>query len=166
MSAAGQYPLQGYRVINFGWVFAGPYLATMLGDLGAEVIKIETRSRIDSMRLSPDNLDRDPDRDPWFHSGVRNQLSVAIDMDQPQAIPLLKNLIKISDIVVENFSPKVLKQHGLDYQSLAEVNPGIIMVSLPAAGHYGPLRDAQTYGPSSLSLSSYPGSLSLYHPPL
>ena len=128
MSAAKPYPLQGLRVINFGWVFAGPYLATMLGDLGAEVIKVETRSRIDSMRLSPDNLDRDPDRDPWFHSGVRNQLSVSLDMAQPQAIPVLKKLIKISDMVVENFSPKVMKEHGLDYQSLVKVNPGIIMI--------------------------------------
>ncbi|MBL7119205.1 MAG: CoA transferase [Dehalococcoidia bacterium] len=162
MSTAGQYPLQGCRVVNFGWVFAGPYLATMLGDLGAEVIKIETRSRIDSMRLSPDNLDRDPDRDPWFHSGVRNQLSVTIDMNQPQAIPILKNLVKISDIVVENFSPKVLKQHGLDYQSLAEVNPGIIMVSLPAAGHYGPLRDAQTYGPSLTGLAGVDNLVGYY----
>jgi len=153
LSTAEKMPLQGYRVINFGWVFAGPYLSTMLGDLGAEVIKIETRNRIDSMRLSPDNLDRDPDRDPWFHSGVRNQLSVTLDMAQPKAIPIIKNLVKISDIVVENFSPKVLKQHDLGYESLKEVTPGIIMISLPATGHYGPLRDAQTYGPSLTGLA-------------
>lgn len=152
-----QYPLQGYRVVNFGWVFAGPYLATMLGDLGAEVIKVETRSRIDSMRISPDNLDRDPDRDPWFHSGVRNQLSVTIDMEQPQAIPLLKDLISVSDIVIENFSPRVMKAHGLDYESLTEINPDLIMISLPAAGKYGPLRDAQTYGPSLTGLAGIDG---------
>ena len=157
MTSTNQLPLSGYRVINFGWVFAGPYLATMMGDLGAEVIKVETRSRLDSMRLSPDNLDRDPDRDPWFHSGVRNQLSVTIDMAQPQAIPLLKELVKISDIVVENFSPKVLKQHGLGYESLKEINPGLIMISLPATGHYGPLRDAQTYGPSLTGLAGVDG---------
>ncbi len=157
MSTTDQFPLSGYRVINFGWVFAGPYLATMMGDLGAEVIKVETRSRLDSMRLSPDNLDRDPDRDPWFHSGVRNQLSVTIDMAQPQAIPLLKELVKISDIVVENFSPKVLKQHGLGYESLKAINPGLIMISLPATGHYGPLRDAQTYGPSLTGLAGVDG---------
>ncbi len=162
MSAAKPYPLQGLRVINFGWVFAGPYLATMLGDLGAEVIKVETRSRIDSMRLSPDNLDRDPDRDPWFHSGVRNQLSVSLDMAQSQAIPVLKKLIKISDMVVENFSPKVMKEHGLDYQSLVKVNPGIIMISLPATGHYGPLRDAQTYGPSLTGLAGIDNMVGYY----
>lgn len=153
MSTEQQYPLQGYRVVNFGWVWAGPYLATMLGDLGAEVIKVETKSRIDSMRLSPDNLDKDPDRDPWFHSGVRDQLSITVDMEQPQAIPILKKLVGISDIVVENFSPRVMKSHGLDYEALAEVNPGIIMISLPAAGQWGPLRDAQTYGPSLTGLA-------------
>jgi len=157
-----QYPLQGYRVINFGWVFAGPYMASMLGDLGAEVIKVETRNRIDSMRLSPDNLDREPDRDPWFHSGVRNQLSISIDMDQPQAIPVLKDLIRISDVVVENFSPRVMTEHGLDYKSLAETNPGIIMVSLPAAGQYGPLRDAQTYGPSLTGLAGVDSMVGYY----
>ena len=125
----------------------------MLGDLGAEVIKVETRSRIDSMRLSPDNLDKDPDRDPWFHSGVRNQLSVTLDMAQPKAIPIIKNLVKISDIVVENFSPRVMKDRDLDYEGLAKVNPAIIMISLPAAGGYGPLRDAQTYGPSLTGLA-------------
>lgn len=162
MSPGKPLPLQGYRVINFGWVFAGPYLSSMLGDLGAEVIKVETRSRVDSMRLSPDNLDRDPDRDPWFHSGVRNQLSITIDMAKPQAIPVLKNLIRISDVVVENFSPRVMKAHGLDYESLVEVKPSIVMISLPAAGQYGPLRDAQTYGPSLTGLAGVDNMVGYY----
>jgi len=149
-------------VINFGWVFAGPYLSTMLGDLGAEVIKVETRSRVDSMRLSPDNLDRDPDRDPWFHSGVRNQLSVTLDMAQPKAIPIIKRLVKISDVVVENFSPRVMKDHSLDYDSLVQENPAIIMISLPAAGKYGPLRDAQTYGPSLTGLAGVDSMVGYY----
>ncbi len=134
----------------------------MLGDLGAEVIKVETRSRVDSMRLSPDNLDRDPDRDPWFHSGVRNQLSVTLDMAQPKAIPIIKNLVKISDVVVENFSPRVMKDHDLGYESLVQVNPAIVMISLPAAGSYGPLRDAQTYGPSLTGLAGVDSMVGYY----
>ena len=134
----------------------------MLGDLGAEVIKIETRSRIDSMRLSPDNLDKDPDRDPWFHSGVRNQFSITLDMEQPKAIPVIKDLIKMSDIVIENFSPKVMKEHGLDYPALKQIKPDIIMISLPATGHYGPLRDAQTYGPSLTGLAGVDGLVGYY----
>jgi benzylsuccinate CoA-transferase BbsF subunit len=126
------------------------------------VIKVETRSRIDSMRLSPDNLDRDPDRDPWFHSGVRNQLSVTTDMAKPQAIPILKDLIKISDVVVENFSPRVMSTHGLDYDNLIRVKPDIIMISLPAAGQYGPLRDAQTYGPSLTGLAGVDNMVGYY----
>ena len=162
MRPAKPLPLQGYRVINFGWVFAGPYLASMMGDLGAEVIKVETRSRIDSMRLSPDNLDRDLDRDPWFHSGVRNQMSVTIDMANPKAIPVLKDLIKKSDVVVENFSPRVMSTHGLDYDNLIQVKPDIIMISLPAAGRYGPLRDAQTYGPSLTGLAGVDNMVGYY----
>ena len=149
-------------MVNFGWVFAGPYLASMLGDLGAEVIKVETRSRIDSMRLSPDNLDRDPDRDPWFHSGVRNQLSVTLDMAKPEAVPVIKNLISMSDVVVENFSPRVMSAHGLDYVNLTEIKPDIIMISLPAAGQYGPLRDAQTYGPSLTGLAGVDNMVGYY----
>jgi len=83
-------------------------------------------------------------------------------MEQPKAIPVIKDLIKMSDIVIENFSPKVMKGHGLDYPALKQIKPDIIMISLPATGHYGPLRDAQTYGPSLTGLAGVDGLVGYY----
>ena len=140
------YPLEDLRVLDFGWVLAGPVVATLLGNLGAEVIKIESRKRIDSMRLSPDNLSLDPEKDLLFHSLNRNKLSISIDITHPKANKILKGLVEISDVVVENFSARVMARHGLDYQALKGVNPSIIMISLPATGMSGPLSDVITYG--------------------
>lgn len=149
-----QLPLKGYRVVNFGWVAAAPMAASFLADMGAEVIKVESTKRIDSLRLSPDNLDLDPDKDPWFHSGSRSQLSITVDLASPKVILLLKRLIGMSHVVLENFSPGTMKELGLDYDSLREVNPEIIMISMSATGQYGPLRNAVTYGPSLNGLAS------------
>ena len=143
-----EFALDGYRVLDFGWVAAGPILGSMLANMGAEVIKVESKTRLDSMRLSPDNVDKDPERDPWFHSINRNKMSISVDMAKPEGTEILKKVVKISDIVIENFSPKVMPKFGLDYESLREVNPKIIMVSLPATGKEGPLSDVITYGMS------------------
>lgn len=143
-----KFALGGYRVVDFGWVAAGPILGSLLANMGAEVIKVESKRRMDSMRISPDNLDKDPEKDPWFHSINRNKMSITVDMSKPKGSEILKNLVKISDIVIENFSPKVMPKFGLAYESLREVNKKIIYVSLPATGLEGPLSDVITYGMS------------------
>ncbi|TAK36483.1 MAG: CoA transferase [Chloroflexota bacterium] len=158
-----QRPLQGIRVIDFGQTMAGPLLSCMLADMGAEVIKVETRKRPDSLRLSPDNLERDVERDPWFHSANRNKLGITVDFSHAEGVELLKRLVAVSDIVVENFSPDVMAKRGLDYATLRLVNPALVMISLPAAGQTGPLADLVTYGPSLTcfsgvdSMVGYPG---------
>ena len=152
-----EFALEGYRVVDFGWVAAGPILGSMLANMGAEVIKVESRTRLDSMRLSPDNLDKNPEKDPWFHSIHRNKMSITVDMAKPKGVELLKNLVKKSDIVIENFSPKVMPKFGLEYESLRKVNPKIIMVSLPATGREGPLSDVITYGMSLQGLCGLDG---------
>ncbi|RLG33496.1 CoA transferase, partial [Methanosarcinales archaeon] len=152
-----EFALEGYRVVDFGWVAAGPILGSMLANMGAEVIKVESRTRLDSMRLSPDNLEKDPEKDPWFHSINRNKMSITVDMAKPKGVELLKNLVKKSDIVIENFSPKVMPKFGLEYESLRKVNPKIIMVSLPATGREGPLSDVITYGMSLQGLCGLDG---------
>jgi benzylsuccinate CoA-transferase BbsF subunit len=156
-------PLEGIRVIDFGQTWAGPVVSSLLGDLGAEVIKVESRKRIDSLRMSPDNVTRDPEEDPWFHAANRNKWGITIDIAHPKAKPIVLKLISFSDVVVENFSPEVMERYGLDYNSLRKVKPDIIMISLPAVGMQGPLRDVRTYGPSLNgiagidSLIGYPG---------
>jgi benzylsuccinate CoA-transferase BbsF subunit len=149
------YPLEGYRVVDFSWVWAGPLLGMILADMGAEVIKVETNKRLDSARLTPGRSTVGPETDFVFHSMNRNKLGITVDMSQAKGAELIKELIKISDIAVENFSPKGLKNLNLDYNVLSQVNPKLVMISLPAAGQYGPLSDIVTYAPSLGALCGY-----------
>jgi benzylsuccinate CoA-transferase BbsF subunit len=158
-------PLQGIRILDFGWVWAGPVVGQILGDMGGEVIKVESRRRLDFVRLFPPFAGGKPDPDGglFFHSLNRNKLSLTLDLTQAKAVELLKRLVKLCDVVVENFSPKALPKLGLDYPALREVKPDLIMVSLSAAGQTGPWRDVLTYGPSLGALAGldsligYPG---------
>ena len=147
------YPLEGYRIIDFGWAAAAPRATCLLADMGAEVIKVETQKRLDPVRFGPDNLTRDPEKDPLFHSINRNKLSILLDLTQPQGVELIKRLVRISDVVVENFSPGVMKRFGLDYDELKGIKPEIIMISFPGVGREGPLADVVTYGPSLAGLA-------------
>lgn len=149
------YPLDGYRVIDFSWVWAGPLLGMVLADMGAEVIKVETNKRLDSARLTPGRSTIGPETDFVFHSMNRNKLGITVDMSDPRGAALIRELVEISDVAVENFSPKGLRNLGLEYASLREVNPKLVMVSLPAAGQYGPLSDIVTYAPSLGALCGY-----------
>ncbi|MDO8490559.1 MAG: CoA transferase [Dehalococcoidia bacterium] len=153
--ASAEYPLEGIRITDFGQVWAGPILSGLLANMGAEVIKIETRKRLDSVRLGPDNVERDPEKDPWFQCINRNKLSITVDFSDERGVALLKKLVKISHVVSENFSPGVLKRHGLDYDSLVKIKPDLIMVALPGAGSFGPMADLVTYGPSIVGLCGY-----------
>jgi benzylsuccinate CoA-transferase BbsF subunit len=149
------YPLQGYRVVDFSWVWAGPLLGMLLADMGAEVIKVETNKRLDSARLTPGRSTVGPETDFVFHSMNRNKLGVTVNMSNPRGAELIRELIKISDVAVENFSPKGLRNLGLAYDELSRINPKLVMISLPAAGQYGPLSNIVTYAPSLGALCGY-----------
>jgi len=149
------FPLDGYRVIDFSWVWAGPLLGMVLADMGAEVIKVETKKRLDSARLTPGRSTVGPETDFVFHSMNRNKMGITVDMSHPRGAALIRELVEISDVAVENFSPKGLRNLGLEYASLREVNPRLVMISLPAAGQYGPLSDIVTYAPSLGALCGY-----------
>lgn len=146
-------PLEGYRVIDFGWAAAAPRATCLLADMGAEVIKVETRNRLDPVRFGPDNLSRDPEMDPLFHSINRNKLGILLDLKIAEGIELIKQLVRISDVVVDNFSPGVMKRFTLDYDDLKLIKPDIIKVSFPGVGRKGPLADVVTYGPSLAGLA-------------
>lgn len=145
--------LEGYRIIDLGWAAAAPRCTCILADMGAEVIKVETRRRLDPVRFGPDNLTRDPEKDPLFHSINRNKLGVTLDLTRPEAVKLFKELVKVSDVVVENFSPGVMRRLGIDYDELRKVKPDIIMASFPGVGSEGPLSDVVSYGPSLAGLA-------------
>ncbi len=135
-------PLAGVRVLDFSWALVGSITTKALGDLGAEVVKIESRSRPCLSRIdvqvsasSPGNFDDKP----WFAHLNSSKKSVALDMKRPEARELLDPLIEWADVVVENFSPGTMAKLGLDYERLAECNPGIIMASGSVYGQTGPL---------------------------
>lgn len=146
-------PLDGIRIVDLGWAAAAPRATCLLADMGAEVIKVETQKRPDPVRYGPDNLTRDPEMDPLFHSINRNKLSVLLDLTRPEAVDLFKKLIAISDVLVENFSPGVMERLGLDYDRLTEVKPDLVMASFPGVGREGPLCDVVAYGPSLAGLA-------------
>lgn len=153
-------PLQGVRVVNFGWVWAGPVVGQTLGFLGAEVLKVESNARIDMTR----NLPPFAEGKPGFNRSLSNNAcwagngSVSLNLKEPEAIELALQLIATADVVVENFGPGVMERMGLGYGALSKVKPNIILFSMPAAGLTGPLKNVRTYG---LSLSSITGLDSL-----
>lgn len=149
-------PLTGLRVANFGWVWAGPVVGQTLSFLGAEVYKIESRARIDLTRMLPPFAGgvRDPDRSISNHAGWAGNGSVSLNLKNPAAQELARQLIARCDVVVENFGPGAMQEMGLHYEALRAVKPDVVMLSMPAAGLYGPLKDVRTYG---LSLSSITG---------
>ena len=145
-------PLDGYRVADLGQVWAGPVLAHLLGDMGAEVIRIESRAGTDIMRqISTDPSEIRKALEANFV--YRNRTCVTLNFTKPEGVELVKELVKHCDIVIENFSPRVLQKFGLQYEALREVKPDLIMVSMSAAGQYGPYRDLLGYGPSINSVS-------------
>jgi len=146
-SGPAHAPLEGVRVVDFGWVWAGAVPGHILADLGAEVIKIETATRLDYMRQGKPivGTQRDPEQNPMFQSVNRGKLSFRIDMTRPQGAALIRELAAASDVVIENFSPGVLERQGLGWPALSNVSPGLIMCSMSAAGASGPLRDIRTY---------------------
>jgi benzylsuccinate CoA-transferase BbsF subunit len=139
-------PLKGLRVINFGWVWAAPVLGHTLGDMGAEVIKVETRKRPDLTRMLPKTMHDLPRESLYSHTTFRNQLGVTIDLATPKGAELARDLIRSADVVIENFSPRVMRGYGLTYETIRELRPDVVMISLSAAGQTGPLSEITTFG--------------------
>jgi crotonobetainyl-CoA:carnitine CoA-transferase CaiB-like acyl-CoA transferase len=140
-------PLSGVRVLDFSWALVGSVTTKTLGDLGADVIKVESRTRPCLTRLDVQvsaSKAGDFDDKPWFAHLNTSKRSLALDMKRPERRELLAPLIQWADVIVENFSPGTMAKLGLDYASLARVNPGLIMVSGSVYGQTGPL--AQEWG--------------------
>ena len=157
-------PLSNLRVVDFGTAWAGPMAAQLLGDLGAQVIKIETRTRLDGLRLGRPIIGDDfaegdrglwPELQPVFHGINRNKLSITLNLKTEQGVHLAKGLIAQSDLVMDNYSPGVLNRLGLDYPNLKLIKPDIICVSMPSVGETGPLRDILAYAPIIQALSGF-----------
>src|SRR5260370_35188562 len=122
-------PLEGVRILDFTWVVAGPVATRILADQGAEVVKVE--------RKNPPPLgNRKLGLQCDLH---RDKLSVALNMQHPRGVELARKIAAKSDIVMDTFSPRVMRSWGMDSESLKAVRPDTICISMSALGHTGPL---------------------------
>ena len=161
-SQMARLPLSNVRIVDLGSAWAGPMAGHLLADMGAEVIKVESRARMDGMRLGRPMVGEDltggdrglwPELQPVFHGLNRNKLSVTLNLRTEAGRAILQRLASVSDVALANFSPGVLERLGMDYASLRRVKPDIIVASMPAFGDTGPLRDMVAYAPIIQAMS-------------
>jgi len=144
-------PLNGVRVTEFTSAWAGPYATCLLGFLGAEVIKVESRKRLDHSRFTSFTTARTfsgPDESPVFNNLNLNKLSVCLNLGHPKAVEIARRLVGTSDVVVENMRPGVIERLGLGYAALRDVKPDIVYLSSSACGQTGPDRANVGYAPN------------------
>jgi benzylsuccinate CoA-transferase BbsF subunit len=144
-------PLEGVRVADFSWAWAGPYATLLLGFLGAEVIKIESRRRLDHSRLislTTGQSFQNVDASAVFCQLNSNKLGITLNLSKPEGVDLAKKIVARSDIVLENFRPGVIEKLGLGYPALKEIKQDIIMLSISACGQKGPERHYVGYAPN------------------
>lgn len=133
-------------MVSLAWVWAGPWAGAVLADMGAEVIKVESNRRLDSGRsMQPFSEGKPGVNRSGFNCINRGVKSCTIDLKQPKGIEIFKQLVKISDVVLENFPPRVMPDFGLDYDVLKGIKPDIIMASLSGFGATGPAKDYVAY---------------------
>ncbi len=148
--------LDGIRVVDFSWVRAGPWATRWLGAMGAEIIKIEwpenERGRATGS-TTPQDLEPNLNTSGNFNDTNPNKLSLSLNVRTPKGMEVIKRLIAISDIVIENFSARVLKKWGLGYDELCKLKPDIVYVSMSGYGHTGRNLDYTTFGPVAQAVS-------------
>ena len=129
-------PLAGVRVLDIGSLIAGPFGATILGDFGAEVIKVEQPGVGDALRGTPTNGKANRS-DIWLVEG-RNKKSITLNLRVPPGQAILKELVAQADVLMENFTPGTLERWGLGWEDLKAVNPRLIMLRVSGYGQTGP----------------------------
>jgi formyl-CoA transferase len=139
-----QGPLADLRVIEMGTLIAGPFCGQILGDFGAEVIKLEDPKVGDPMRQWGRSLPKG--QSPWWPVIGRNKKSVGLDLRTPEGQAIARTLIGKADVVVENFRPGAMEKWGLSYESLSAENPGLVMARVSGFGQTGPYSQRPGYG--------------------
>ncbi|MBP2076906.1 CaiB/BaiF CoA transferase family protein [Oceanobacillus polygoni] len=145
-------PLSGIRVIDASTVLAAPFAASLLGDLGAEVIKVELPVKGDPLRGLGPYKEREPLRWPGMS---RNKQSVTLDIRQQEGQEIFKSLVKDADILIENFRPGTMEKWGLSYEILKEVNPRLVMTRQSGYGQTGPYATKAGFGTPATAFSGY-----------
>ncbi len=143
ISSNDKRPLAGMRVIDLATMIAAPFCAGMLGEFGAEVIKVELPGSGDPLRQFG-TANATGSSFNWLNEG-RNKKAVTLDIRKPEGAELLKRLVAKSDVLVENFRPGTLEKWGLDYETLKAIKPDLILVRVSAYGQDGPYRNRPGY---------------------
>lgn len=152
--------LQGLKVIEMGQLIAGPFASKLLGEFGADVIKIEPPGVGDPLRKWRKIKDG---TSLWWHVQSRNKRSLTLDLKQSEAQDIVRKLVAEADVLVENFRPGTLEGWGLGYEALKAINPRLIMLRISGYGQTGPYRDLPGFGVIGEAmgglrhLSGYPG---------
>jgi crotonobetainyl-CoA:carnitine CoA-transferase CaiB-like acyl-CoA transferase len=151
------FALEGVHVLDFAWVGVGPITTKYLADNGADVIRIESAARPDVLRISPPWKDAQPgfNRSQFFASYNTSKRGISLDLSKPAAREIVKRLVPWADIVVESFTPKAMRNWGLDYESLTSLRPDIIMLSTCMQGQTGPNALYPGFGQLMAALSGF-----------
>src|SRR6185437_15853810 len=148
--------LANIRVVDFSWVRAGPWATRWLGAFGAEIIKIEwpdnERGRLPSS-TTPRDVEAGLNTSGNFNDTNVNKKSLTLNVRTPKGLEIVKRLIAISDLVIENFSSRVLQKWGLGYEELCKIKPDIVYVSMSGYGHNGRHHHYTTFGPVAQAVS-------------
>ncbi|MFA5654317.1 MAG: CaiB/BaiF CoA-transferase family protein, partial [Desulfomonilia bacterium] len=154
--------LEGIRILDFTYLLPGPFATMMLSDMGAEVLRVESPSRMDMARLAPPFVDKDSKISCMHATLSRNKKSIALDLKNTRSIDIIRRLIREKGytIVVEQFRPGAMDRLGLSFEKLRECDPGLIYCSITGYGQTGPLRERAGHDINYLALSgvmSYSG---------
>ena len=141
-AASSALSLDGIRVIDLSRVIAGPWCGALLADLGADVVKVEDTGPGDESRTWPPHKDGEAAAYLLFN---RNKRGIALDLKQPEAVEVVKRLVKTADVVIENFRTGTMESFGLGYEVLSAINPRLIYCSVSAFGRTGPRKDSPGY---------------------
>ena len=143
-------PLAGVRIVEMGQLIAIPHAMKLLGDMGAQIIRIESCARLDNYRTSSFYNNRSDgrhwDRAANFYEQNRNKYSLTLELNDEDCIDALRELVSISDVFAENFTPRVMRNFNLEYEDLRQIRPDIIMVSSTGYGYTGPWADYGAIG--------------------
>ncbi|MFN0092556.1 MAG: CaiB/BaiF CoA transferase family protein [Acidimicrobiales bacterium] len=153
----GGRPLEGLKVADFMWVFAGPFASRNLADLGATVVRVESSRRLDTLRTAGNFQDDkiDPDWSMQFTNVNAGKLSIALDLATPGGREVAVDLVRWADVTMESFTPKAMAGFGLGYESLRAHKPDLIMTSSCLMGHYGPEASLAGFGTMAAAVSGW-----------
>ena len=152
-----RFALEGVHILDFAWVGVGPITTKYFADNGAEVIRVESAARPDVLRIGPPWKDAQPglNRSQFFASYNTSKKGITLDLSKPKARELAKRMVPWADIIVESFTPKAMRNWGLDYESLRELRPDLIMLSTCMQGQTGPNALYPGFGQLMAALSGF-----------